>query len=141
MFNEKKSSIKGFLAAKLLFLFDSSKKKTKKVCFLMKNQKIRTKTPCKIPHAESIVNFYNKACTANLSPLPSKLRKFCDHFLILPYFLYSIPLFSLPLDGGNGVRGNYISADFVTIFAGKGVQSALLEPNCKLIFHSITLKI
>ena len=29
----KKSSIKGFLAAKLLFLFDSSKKKTKKVCF------------------------------------------------------------------------------------------------------------
>ena len=44
VFNEK-SSIKGFLAAELLFLFDSSKKKTKKVFFLMKNQKIRTKTP------------------------------------------------------------------------------------------------
>ena len=68
MFNEKKSSIKGFLAAKLLFLFDSSKKKTKKVCFLMKNQKIRTKIPWKIPHAGIIVYFYNKACTGKYSP-------------------------------------------------------------------------
>lgn len=43
------------------------------------------------------------------------MRKFCEYFLILPYF----PLFSRPLDGGNGVRGNYISSDFATIFAEK----------------------
>jgi hypothetical protein len=43
--------------------------------------------------------------------------------------------------GAMGFEDSYISADFVTIFAGKGVQSALPEPIYKLIFHSITLKI
>ena len=52
----------------------------------------------------------------------SKMRKFCDYFLILSYFIYSIPLFSRPLDGGNGVQGNYIASDLATIFAEKSYQ-------------------
>ena len=50
------------------------------------------------------------------------MRKFCIFFLILPYFLYSIPLFSGQLAWGNGVRGNYISSDFATFFAKKSYQ-------------------
>ena len=37
--------------------------------------------------------------------------------------------------------GNYISSYFVTIFAEKVINLASAAPNCKLIFHYITLKI
>ena len=32
------------------------------------------------------------ACTGRYSPLSSKMRKFCDYFLVLSYFIYSILL-------------------------------------------------
>ena len=59
------------------------------------------------------------------------MMKFCKHFLILLYFVYSIPLFSPPLDGGNGGRGNYISSDFATIFAEKVINSYTKFPKTK----------
>jgi hypothetical protein len=65
-----------------------------------------------------------------LSPIKQneEILHLFPHFALF-YILYSLDSLQ-----------NSIGA-MVTFFAGKDVQSALPEPNCKLIFHSITLKI
>lgn len=88
----------------------------------MKNQKIRTKTPCKIPHAGIIVTFYNKACTSDTLPYQAKLGNFAiiSSFYLIFYTLFA--KFFAPVYWGSSFQDSKTSSFPATFFAEKGLM-------------------